>query len=96
VAAGKTNRGIAARAVHQREDGRAARQQHLHEVAAFLPGRGDRVRLQARPRPVAATTQNCPRPVAANGCLGRGWTAARLLRSRANRVVAHTHGRRKR
>ena len=49
------------RAVHQREDSRAAREQHLHEARAFITGPSDRLRLQARPRPVARATQKYPR-----------------------------------
>ena len=49
VATGKTNRAIAERAGHQREDGRPAREQHLHQAGLLEPGGGHRLRLRARP-----------------------------------------------
>jgi hypothetical protein len=72
VAAGKTNR-ERGRAHHQREDGRATRQQHLHEVGALVPGRGHRIPLQARCRPVAPiqrSTQSRPRELGVSAEVG--------------------------
>ena len=70
--------GDRARAVHQREDGRAAREQYPREAGPRVPDGGHRVRLQARPRPVA---DYMVRPIRAVREIG--WFA----RSRARRAV---------
>ena len=49
VATGKTNREIAADARHQPAHGRPAPREHLRQAGRDQPGRGDRVRLRARP-----------------------------------------------
>ena len=41
VATGETNKAIAGQAVPEREDGRSARQQHLHQARRLLTGCGD-------------------------------------------------------
>ena len=72
------------RALHQREDSRATRQQYLQEVAPLVSDRGHRIRLQARPCPVAADYTELPisrhRKI---GCFARSRSAARPLRSGA-------------
>ena len=50
IAAGKTNKAIAAELFRQREDGRPAREQHLYQAGPVAAGRRHGLRLQARAR----------------------------------------------
>ena len=61
VAAGKTNRAIATELFISEKTVARHVSNIFTQAGALVPGRGHRVRLQARPRPVGAAAQNYPR-----------------------------------